>query len=57
MTAMRPRTDSGLSRGLLLLMSVATGLAVAGLVGHPPRDIADFVRDHAAAFTPAGSAG
>ncbi|AWS43008.1 SDR family oxidoreductase [Streptosporangium sp. 'caverna'] len=25
---------------------------VAGLLGHPPRDIADFVRDHAAAFTP-----
>lgn len=30
MTAMRPRTDGRLSRGLLLLMSVATGLAVAG---------------------------
>ncbi|MEV0514969.1 MFS transporter [Nonomuraea sp. NPDC050405] len=30
MTAMRPHTDGGLSRGLLLLMSVATGLAVAG---------------------------
>ncbi|MEV0406776.1 MFS transporter [Actinoallomurus sp. NPDC050550] len=27
---MRPHTDGGLSRGLLLLMSVATGLAVAG---------------------------
>ncbi|MEU7895239.1 MFS transporter [Nonomuraea sp. NPDC049152] len=27
---MRPRTDGGLSRGLLLLMSAATGLAVAG---------------------------
>ncbi|MFF4622952.1 MFS transporter [Nonomuraea jabiensis] len=27
---MRPRTDGRLSRGLLLLMSVATGLAVAG---------------------------
>jgi uncharacterized protein YbjT (DUF2867 family) len=26
---------------------------VASLLGHPPRDIADFVRDHAAAFTPA----
>jgi uncharacterized protein YbjT (DUF2867 family) len=23
---------------------------VAGLLGHPPRDIADFVRDHATAF-------
>ncbi|MEV0350173.1 MFS transporter [Nonomuraea sp. NPDC050680] len=31
MTAMRPHnTDGGLSRGLLFLMSVATGLAVAG---------------------------
>ena len=31
MTAMRPHnTDVGLSRGLLFLMSVATGLAVAG---------------------------
>ncbi|MEV0194963.1 MFS transporter [Nonomuraea sp. NPDC050691] len=30
MTAMRPQTAGGLSRGLLLLMSVATGLAVAG---------------------------
>ena len=30
MTAMTPRTDGRLSRGLLLLMSVATGLAVAG---------------------------
>lgn len=30
MTAMRPHTDGGLSRGLLLLMSAATGLAVAG---------------------------
>lgn len=29
---------------------------VAGLLGRPPRDIADFVRDHAAAFTPAGGA-
>ena len=26
---------------------------VAELVGHPPRDISDFVRDHSAAFTPA----
>ncbi|MEO3787430.1 SDR family oxidoreductase [Actinocorallia sp. B10E7] len=26
---------------------------VADLLGRPPRDIADFVRDHAAAFTPA----
>ncbi|MGI5271709.1 SDR family oxidoreductase [Nonomuraea sp. CA-218870] len=26
--------------------------AVAGLLGRPPRDVADFVRDHAAAFTP-----
>ncbi|GAA4567372.1 NmrA family NAD(P)-binding protein [Planotetraspora kaengkrachanensis] len=26
---------------------------VANLLGHPPRDIADFVRDHATAFTPA----
>ena len=26
---------------------------VADLLGHPPRDIADFVRDHAAAFTSA----
>jgi hypothetical protein len=25
---------------------------VADLLGHPPRDIADFVRDHTAAFTP-----
>ncbi|MGP3931958.1 SDR family oxidoreductase [Nonomuraea sp. KM88] len=25
--------------------------AVATVLGHPPRDIADFVRDHAAAFT------
>ena len=24
---------------------------VADLLGHPPRDIADFVRDHSAAFT------
>ncbi|MEU4231631.1 SDR family oxidoreductase [Nonomuraea sp. NPDC026600] len=24
---------------------------VAGLLGHPPRDLADFARDHAAAFT------
>ncbi|MEE4492927.1 MFS transporter [Streptomyces sp. BE230] len=30
MTTKRPGTDGGLSRGLLLLMSVATGLAVAG---------------------------
>lgn len=30
MKEMRPRTDGGLSRGLLLLMSAATGLAVAG---------------------------
>lgn len=30
MTATRPHTNGGLSRGLLLLMSVATGLAVAG---------------------------
>ncbi|MEU6780196.1 MFS transporter [Nonomuraea angiospora] len=30
MTAIRPQTDGRLSRGLLLLMSVATGLAVAG---------------------------
>ncbi|MEU6720516.1 MFS transporter [Nonomuraea sp. NPDC046802] len=30
MTATRPHADAGLSRGLLLLMSVATGLAVAG---------------------------
>ncbi|WP_068893831.1 NmrA family NAD(P)-binding protein [Planomonospora sphaerica] len=27
---------------------------VAGLLGRPPRDVADFVRDHAAAFAPAG---
>ena len=26
---------------------------VADLLGHPPRDIADFVRDHATAFTSA----
>ena len=26
---------------------------VTDLLGHPPRDIADFVRDHTAAFTPA----
>lgn len=30
MTTTRPLTEGGLSRGLLLLMSVATGLAVAG---------------------------
>ncbi|MEU9303456.1 MFS transporter [Streptomyces sp. NPDC048269] len=30
MTMTRPRTDGSLSRGLLLLMSVATGLAAAG---------------------------
>jgi predicted MFS family arabinose efflux permease len=30
MTATRPHTEGGLSRGLLLFMSVATGLAVAG---------------------------
>ncbi|WP_433244095.1 MFS transporter [Streptosporangium sp. CA-135522] len=30
MTATRPHTNGGLSRGLLLLMSVATGLAAAG---------------------------
>jgi uncharacterized protein YbjT (DUF2867 family) len=29
--------------------------AVADLLGHPPRDIADFVRDHAAAFISAES--
>ncbi|MER5643700.1 SDR family oxidoreductase [Streptosporangium sp. NPDC002524] len=27
---------------------------VAGLLGRPPRDVSDFARDHAAAFTPAG---
>ncbi|MGC5014394.1 SDR family oxidoreductase [Streptosporangium sp. DT93] len=27
---------------------------VASLLGRPPRDVADFVRDHAAAFAPAG---
>jgi uncharacterized protein YbjT (DUF2867 family) len=27
---------------------------VAELLGRPPRDVADFARDHAAAFTPAG---
>ena len=26
---------------------------VAALLGRPPRDVSDFVRDHAAAFTPA----
>src|SRR5690606_25038791 len=30
--------------------------AVAGLLGRPPRDIADFARDHAAAFAPAAGA-
>lgn len=30
----------------------ATG-TVADLLGRPPRDIADFGRDHATAFTPA----
>ncbi|WP_436756677.1 NAD(P)H-binding protein [Streptosporangium sp. V21-05] len=29
---------------------------LAGLLGRPPRDVADFARDHAAAFTPAGDA-
>ncbi len=29
---------------------------VTGLLGRPPRDIADFARDHAAAFTPADDA-
>ncbi|MCO5970108.1 hypothetical protein [Actinoallomurus soli] len=28
---------------------------VAGLLGRPPRDITDFVRDHATAFTPAAT--
>jgi uncharacterized protein YbjT (DUF2867 family) len=32
-----------------------TTATVADLLGRPPRDIADFVRDHAAAFTQAGA--
>ncbi|WP_051466717.1 hypothetical protein [Actinomadura oligospora] len=75
MTTSSHPEGGGLSRGLLALMAVATGLAAAGnyfaqplldligreldpdssqapllVLGRPPRDVADYVRDHAPAF-------